>query len=291
MLRPAFSTVACPDWTLDRVARAAAEYGFRGVELRTVGDGGANAFASDPAFTDATKVRRVIDSAGIDLAGLGTGVRFDAPIFPPVLGHVFASRYASVVEGKRMVDLAAACGAPFVRVFAFQVPPPPAPLAPGDTRWSALKRICGRLSMVCDHARNRDVKVLIENGGDFASFIDLVKIIETVGSPLLGACYDLSAGVASGDNPVEAVKALGPALMSARVRDSRSGMPCRLGQGDLPVKGFVQALAASGSGAWLTYEWERAWRPELGGADSVLPEAARAMYEWSGITSSASAAA
>lgn len=291
MLRPAFSTVACPDWTLDRVARAAAEYGFRGVELRSAGDGGMNAFASDPASTDPSKVRHTVDAAGIDLAGIGTGVRFDAPIFPPVLGHVFASRYSSVVEGKRMVDLAAACGTPFVRVFAFQVPPPPAPLAPGDTRWSALRRICSRISMVCDHARNRDVKVLIENGGDFASFIDLVKIMETVNSPLLGACYDLAAGVASGDCPVDAVKALGPRLMTARIRDHKAGTPCWLGHGDLPVKAFVQSLAASGSGAWLTYEWERAWKPELGGADSVLPEAARVMYEWSGIKAGSAAAA
>jgi sugar phosphate isomerase/epimerase len=291
MLRPAFSTVACPDWTLERVANAAAEYGFRGVELRSVGDGSPNAFASDPAFSDPRKVKHTIDAAGVDLAGIGTGVRFDAPIFPPVLGHVFASRNASIREGKRMVDLAAACGAPSIRVFAFQVPPPPAPLAPGDTRWSALKRICARLSMVCDHARNRDVSVLIENGGDFASVIDLVKIIETVNSPLLGACYDLAAGVASGDNPADAVKVLGPRLIAARIRDTRAGKPCRLGQGELPVKAFVQALAASGSNAWLTYEWDRAWLPELAGADSVLPEAARLIYEWSGIKSAAAHAA
>lgn len=283
MLRPAFSSVACPDWPLERVATAAAEFGFRGVELRSSGDGSTAALASDPAFTEPAKVKRVFDEAGVDLCGLGTGVRFDAPVFPPVLGHVFASRNASVREGKRMVDLAAACGAPFVRVFAYQVPGAPVPLAPGDTRHSALRRICNRLGDVCDHARNRDVKVLIENGGDFASVIDLVKIIETVGSPLLHACYDLSAGVAAGDAPGEAVKTLGPRLKMLRVRDEKNGRPCPLGKGDQPVKACVSALAATGSDAWVVYSWDRAWLPELAAADQVLPEAAKALYEWSSI--------
>ncbi|MFM9958526.1 MAG: sugar phosphate isomerase/epimerase family protein [Phycisphaerales bacterium] len=291
MLRPAFSTVACPDWTLERVAAAAADYGFRGVELRSAGDGGANAFASDPAFSDPAKVRATIDRAGVDLAGIATGVKFDDPVFPPVLGHVFASRNATVRAGKRMVDLAAKCGAPFVRFFAFQIPGPPVPLAPGDTRWSALRRICNRLGDVCDHARHRDLRVLIENAGDFASYNDLVKIIETVNNPLLGACYDLRAGIAAGDDPVDAIKALGTRLMTARLRDTRAGRPCPLGQGELPVKSFVQALAAAGSSAWITYEWDRAWLPELAGADSVLPEASRLLYEWSGVKTTAAAAA
>lgn len=261
------------------------------MELRSVGDGGLNAFGCDPAMTDAGKVRGVIERAGVDLCGVATGVRFDAPVFPPVLGHVFAARYASVREGKRMVDLAAKCGAAFVRVFAYQVPGSPAPGVPGDTRWSALKRICSRLSMVCDHARNRDLRVLIENGGDFASFIDLVKIIETVGSPLLGACYDAAAGAASGDCPTEAVRALGPRLMMARVRDARGGTPCRLGQGGVPVKELVGALASSGSDAWVVYEWERAWLRSLAGAETVLPEAARLLHEWSGIKGAGAAAA
>ena len=48
MLKVAFSTVACPHWTLERAARAAAEYGYDGVELRTFDDGSGR-MACDPA--------------------------------------------------------------------------------------------------------------------------------------------------------------------------------------------------------------------------------------------------
>lgn len=282
MLRTAYSTVACPDWTLEQAARAAAEFGFRGVELRSAGDGGAGAFACDPAFTDPRKVRSIFDEAGVDISGIASGVRFDAPVFPPVLGHVFAARHASVSEAKRMIDLAAKCGAGFVRVFAYQIPGAPAPLVPGDTRWSALRRICARLADVCDHARNRDVRIQIENGGDFASFIDLTKIMDLVASPLLTACYDLSAGTAAGDKPADAVSALGTRISAVRVRDERGGVPCRLGQGEAPVKALIDALNGAGSDAWVTYSWDRAWLPELLGAEQVLPEAARRLNEWCG---------
>lgn len=291
MLKTAFSTVACPDWTTERVARAAAEYGYRAVELRTFADRCPDAFASEPAYTDPARVRAFFRDQGVLISGLATGIRFDAPVFPPVMGHVFSSRHASVREGKRAVELAAAVGASYVRVYAHRVPGSPAPLVPADTKWSALRRITARLREVCDHARNRDLRVVIENGADFASCIDLAKIIELVGSPLLGACYDLDAGVASGDHPADAVRLLGDRLLAARVSDRRMGVPCPLGQGDLPVRPFIHALRDSGSSAWVVYTWEKAWLPNLAQPDQVLPVASCLLHDWCGRVAQATAAA
>ncbi len=36
-MKPAFSTVACPEWTLEDVAEFAGRSGYQGVELRTFG--------------------------------------------------------------------------------------------------------------------------------------------------------------------------------------------------------------------------------------------------------------
>ncbi len=291
MLRTAFSTVACPDWTLDRVARAAAEYGFRGVELRSFGDGDTHAFASEPASTDPAKVRALFRDNGVDLCGLGTGVRLDAPVFPPMMGHVFAKRYAGVRAGKRMVDLAAATGARYIRVFALEVPGAPVPGVPGDTKWSALRRITNRLRDICDHARNRDVRVLIENAADFAGARDLAKIIELVGSPLLGASYDIGAGVAAGDKDQDAVKLLGPRLEAVRVRDTKAGRPCLPGQGDLPIRAVCEALNAAGSSAWVVFAWDKAWLPDLAAPETALPEASRVLTSWCGLAVAGAAAA
>lgn len=274
MLRPAFSTVACPDWTLERVAQAAAEFRFDGVELRTFGQGKSE-FACDPGLTDPAKVRRLFGDMGVQIAGLATGVRFDAPIFPPVLGNLLPQREASVREGKRSVQLGAACGTRYVRVFGFEI-------GQRENRKAAVTRIAERLGKVCDHARNRDVLVLLENAASFPGAQDLMEIIDRVASPQLGACYDLASGHAVGETPRDAVAALGKAIKMVRVRDTEDGRPVPLGQGELPNRELITALRSAGVDAWLTFTWDRAWMPDLAPPERVLPEAAHRLWEWIG---------
>src|SRR5690606_1814955 len=119
MIKPAFSTVACPDWTLERVFRTAAEYGYEGVELRTFGFG-STCVACDPARTATEKIQALSEETGVRIATLATGISFEAPIRPPVIGRVISDTERPQREAKRMVDLAVAINAPFVRVFGFR---------------------------------------------------------------------------------------------------------------------------------------------------------------------------
>ena len=278
MIRLAFSTVACPTWTLERVAAAASHWGYLGVELRTFGQGGSQ-FASDPGLIDGRKLRRVLDDAGAELAGLATGVRFDAPIFPPVLGQLMPWNDASVREGRHMVSIARECGTEYVRVYAFE-------LAGRERTSAAIKRIAGRLSKVCDQARNRDVTVLLENGGGFARAADILEIIEAVNSPQLAACYDGAAAWQAGEDVAQGCALLAGRLRMVRVRDVREGRPARLGMGDAPCRALVRAAvdadAVWGTDPWVVYTWDRAWLPELSPAEEVLPHAAPLIAEWAG---------
>ncbi|MFB3431299.1 MAG: sugar phosphate isomerase/epimerase family protein [Phycisphaerales bacterium] len=276
MFKIAFSTVACPDWSLRDVARKAAGWEFDGVELRSFGEGSTR-FVCDPGLTDAAKVRRIFSGSGVEIAGVATGVKFDDAIFPPVMGNILLSqREAGVPEGRHFVDLAQGIGARYVRTFGFDIPQFPPP----QTRDGTLNRIAARLAKVCDHARYRDCFVMIENGGSFATAEDLAEIIAKVNSPLLMACYDLFAAHTVGDDIEAGIEMLGPRLAMARLRDRKDGTPVALGEGELPCAEFVKALAKSGFGGWLTYEWEKAWLDELADADSVLPHVAQTVYGW-----------
>lgn len=278
MLRPAFSTVACPSWTLDRVAASAGDWGYLGVELRSFGQGGTD-FACDPGLTDGVKVRRLFADAGVEVCGVASGVRFDAPVFPPVIGHILPAREASIREGKHMISVARDCGAPFMRVFAFEV-------QGREGRRSVLRRVCDRIYKVCDFARNRDVRVVIENGGTFARAEDLIEIMDRVRLPQLAACYDGTTAWQAGEDPAAGVAAIGPRLAVARLRDLRENRPARLGTGEAPCREFVQSLRACdetwGNDPWLVYTWDRAWLPELAPAEEVLPKAAQLIFDWSG---------
>lgn len=273
MIKPAFSTVACPDWTLDEVAANAARYGFAGVELRTFGERSTQ-LACDPALTADEKALAMFRAVGVEVVSLGTSVSFHHPITPPLIGQVIGDTERSVREAKRAVDRAVALECPYVRVFGFAVPE-------REKRRRALDRIGGRLAMVADHAEKTGVKIVVQNGGSFRTAADLVELIRAVGSPLVGACYSLEVAVKEGEDVAAGAKLLGDRLWMARLKDLDSeGLPRPLGAGVLPCKQMVAALVANGFDGPLVYEWDRLWFPKIARAAEVLPGAALQIFQW-----------
>lgn len=275
MFRTAFSTVACPDWTLQRIAQAASDYGYDAVELRTFGSGSTQ-FAGDPALTSPEKVRRLFADTGVGICSVATSVAFDAPIAPPVIGRV-ADTELSVRQAKSAIDLAASIECPYVRVFGFE-------FGQREKRGSAVARIAQRLALAVDGARNLGVKVVVENGGSFSRASDLLELIGNVKSNLLGAAYANAVAAAAGEDPIEGAAMLGDSLWVAKVRDrDANGNLCPIGEGILGCDAFVRSLAASEFAGPVVVEWDRAWVPGLEAADVVLPRSLRRLYEWSGL--------
>lgn len=274
--RIAFSTIACPEWPLERVIESASAWGYEGVELRSFGTGSTR-FACDPAMTGGDKLRRLFMASGLEPAGVATGLALDAPIFPPVVGHLLARSWACVDEGRSLVEMAKGFGAPHVRLFPFRVPK-----GPLESRHGTLKRIAARAARLAQACRHHGVTILMENGGDFGSAQDLLEIVDAAGHPGVRACYDIAAGVSAGDDPVSAVAMLGDALDMVRVRDRQGDNPVELGAGELPNRAVVEALGQRRFGGWLTYEWERAWIEGLASPELVLPKAVRTLSQWLG---------
>ncbi len=271
---PAFSTLATPDWTLAQIAQRAAALGFQAVELRTFGDDSRN-FAGDPALTSDAKVRTLFREAGLDIACIASSVRFDEPIFPPVLGYLLPGVDRSLREGKRAVDLAVGVESPLVRVFGYEIPA-------YEKRTAAVARIVERLRGVVDHADKTGVRIVLENGGSFSTAAELREVIDAINSPLLGAAYSPATAVLAGDDPIAAIQTLGAKLWLARVKDFKNGTPCFLGEGDAHCREFVAALVAAGYTGPLVFEWDRAWIPGLAPAEEALAHASRTMYQWLG---------
>jgi sugar phosphate isomerase/epimerase len=271
-MKIAFSTVACPEWTLERVASSAREAGYLGVELRGFGDA-SRAFASDPFLIDAAKVRRVLDQVGVRVASLATGVRYDAPINPPMVGHFLFDQEASVHAAKRAVDVAAAIEAPFVRVFGFEV-------QGADRPANALERIQNRLYLTCDHARTTGVQVVLENGGSFVRAADQAAMLDRVKHTLMRAAYSIQIGALAGDDPAEAVAMLGERLTIVKVRPYVNGVPAAVDANDPLIARTFARLREIGYTGWVVYELDRAWGRGQGPADvgATLKASAQALY-------------
>jgi sugar phosphate isomerase/epimerase len=274
MPTPAFSTVATPDWTLAQVTQRAAALGFQAVELRTFGDD-SRQFACDPALTSDDKVRSLCRQAGIDVVCVSSSVRFDEPVFPPVIGYLSPNVDKSIREGKRAVDLAVSVEAPFVRVFGFEIPA-------YEKRSAAVKRITERLIAVVDHADKTGVRVVVENGGSFSSAAQLRELIDAVNSPLCGAAYSPATAAKVGDDSIAAIRTLGDKLWLVHLKDAKNGTPCPLGEGELRCKEFVAALVAARFTGPIVFEHDRAWLPGLAPAEDALAQASRTLYNWLG---------
>lgn len=272
-MKPAFSTVATPDWTLPRIAERAKAWGFLGVEFRSFGFG-STAIAGDPALTSPEKVRGLFGRAGVEIASIATSVRFDAPVTPPVVGHLLDTR-RSVREAHGAVDLAVQLECPFVRVFGFEI-------ESSESRRSAVARIADRLAQAADHCEKSGVRLMLENGGSFATSADLAEIIDRAGSALVSAAYSLGVGQRAGERPGDAVNVLGDRLVCAKVRDYRDGLPCAIGEGDLRCRESVEGLARAGFGGWLVVEHDRLWFPHAPAAEEIMPRAAATLFDWLG---------
>lgn len=270
----AFSTVACPDWTLDLVAARAAAWGYTGVELRTFGFG-PTPLACDPCLTSPAKIRGIFNDVGVSIVSLGTSIRFDAPIQPPIVGRVLVDQERPVRQAKRLIDLAAQLECPAVRVFAFEAQTSERPEA-------AMGRITERLWKVIDHADRTGVRLAIENGGSYPRARDIRAFVESSPSALLGVSYSSAVAHAAGDDPAAEVPGLAPSLLLLRVKDLDHGRPVPLGQSGSTSQQAIKAVRTYAPSVPVVVEWDRAWLPDLADAATVLPGAAKLVNSWLG---------
>lgn len=276
-MKIAFSTVGCPELSLEQVARSASNWGYQGVELRVSPDGvGASPVASDPMRADPAGMRDLFDDAGVDIVGLATGIRYDQTVWPPVVGRLFQSEEIGVAETKSAVERAAESGAFYVRVFGHQLPG-------GEPRGWGVRRVSDRLALAAQTARNTAVRVLIENSGSFSRASELAELHGLVSSPFLSMSYNIVPAWMAGEDPAEACGLLMGNLSVVKVGDvGEDGRPAPLGRGRLPVEMFVRTLRDRGYRGWIVYEYPKLWRPELGESGGVLREAAELLYAWAG---------
>lgn len=273
----AFTTLACHDWTLDRIARLAGELAYDSVELRTFGFGQSQ-IVSDPALSDPLKVRGTLADHGVAPCCIATSLKFDRTVFPPVLGRAITDQEIEARQAKRLIDLAARMDCPAIRVYAFEP-------HKRESRASAVRRIVWRLGMAVDAARNTGVRVLLENGGGFATAAELREILDQIQSPWLGAYYSVAPARQAGEDPVGAIDLLGDRLAMVRLKGLRGGRPCLLADGDDPNADVVRALTARRFAGTLCYSFDPLWhvgqtRTPLPAPEEALRHAVETIYAW-----------
>ena len=266
MMKLAFSTLGCPSWELEDVARAAREYGYAGVELRALG-GGLDLLAR-PEFQpgQVARTREWLAGQGLEVCCVDTSCTFDSADE--------AERRRQVEIAARHCELAAALGAPLIRVFPDLVPE-------GATFEETRDRISESLREVARLAP-RGVRVGLETHGDFAGGHVTADIMRRAGHPNLCVIWDAANTFAAGEAVEETAAAVAPYLAHVHLRDARPmgkehWTPVLAGRGLVPFDRVATELRRLDYGGYVSFEFEKYWHPEIEEPEVSLPDFAAAM--------------
>jgi sugar phosphate isomerase/epimerase len=283
--RIAFSTLAFPDVTLAQAVALGRSWGYTGVELRLI-DGELIDPAMSPADRDA--VRRTAGAAGLPIVAVDSSIRLTDPEPGPEL--------------RQFLELASDWESPLVRVFGGALPdaappdhapsdhaPPDHAASPGGSaaRRARLGAAARVLEAAAPAAERLGVAIGVETHDSFSASRVVAELLALVDAPSVGAVWDSHHPYRMGEQPAEIYAHLAPRILLAQVKDARRA-PERadgwqlvlLGEGEVPVRGMLEVLAAGGYPGWISVEWEKRWHPEIEEPEVALPQHLKLLDTW-----------
>lgn len=259
-MKLAFSTLACPDWGLEEILDTARANGYEGVELRFYQGSLDLPRAVSALPGGAREFRRRFQRVGVAICCLDTSIELTAA-------------NGGLGEGEQMIELALALGAPYLRVFGGETPA-------GETEGRALQRASERLARLARRAAQRGLRTLVETHDAFSRSARVAELISLVGNEGAGVLWDFQHPFRLQESPPQTARLIGSQTYHIHAKDAkRNGALALLGQGDIPLKDLLAELHKLGYKEYVSFEWEKAWHPELPAPEIALPHAARHLSE------------
>jgi sugar phosphate isomerase/epimerase len=260
------STLGCPAWSLEDVAERAQEYGYDGVELRLL-DGEVITPAAVRANRD--RLGRLF-VGGPRLITLGTSIRIATP--QP------DERSRQLRELIEFIELARELGVPAVRVFGGRG-------AEGESFATTVDRAADFLNRAAEAAETAGVMIALETHDDFSKSEAVAAALAPVPSRSVAALWDVHHPYRMGENVAQAWTNLANRLAEVHVKDAirrpdGSWQLVELGQGEVPVREIVRALALRGYDGYVVDEWEKKWHPEIPEPEVAFPHDLQKLKEW-----------
>lgn len=259
-----FSTLGCPDWSLDQVLDFAVKHHYSGIEIRGLQrelDLTKSRYFNTPQAIKETK--RKLSDKGIAIVGLGSSA---------AMHHADAAeRTKAFDEAEKFIDLAEQVGSPYVRVFPDKLPKE-------QDKQGTLNRIADGLNELGRYARNSQVGVLMETHGDLVYADDLVKVMNSVAEENVGLVWDISnMWMVTKEAPAKVYPKLSKWIRHTHLKDLKMANDkaeyTLMGEGEVPIFSAIDLLVKGGYKGYYSFEWEKLWHPEI-----AEPEVAFAQY-------------
>lgn len=258
----AFSTLACPQWSIEQAIQAASDYGYDALEWR-LADGELITATLSEQIRDrlvaATRARH------LPVITLDTSCR--------LLYNDEPQRLATLDEATAMLQLAHDLGAPAIRVFGGDP-------APHVTMAASMAAAAAMLGAIAERARSFGVRVLVETHDALWSHTSNTRtLLDTANMSNTGIIWDVYHTCRAGESPAGAAQILGATIASVHIKDGRQTADgwqlCLPGEGDIPLGQIFRALHAQNYQGPFCFEWEKLWHPELAAPEVALPMGVR----------------
>lgn len=261
-IQPCFSTLGCPDYSLERVAALALEFDVPFLELRVL-ENRLDLPEHLQNFPGGwSGAREFLKERGLEVRVLGTSFK--------LVGH----DRKQWEELRKFAELAEALGAPYLRAFGGGTWGQP--LSPADYQDAAAAAARWE-----DERRRRGWKVnlLVETHDAFSASGPCLRLLELLSTPLDFIWDSHHTWRLGGEDPLRTWELLAPRVRHVHIKDSINVPSARHpytyvlpGEGQMPARAALAALEQGGFSGAVSLEWEKMWHPYL----PPLPEALQA---------------
>ncbi len=262
-MKLSFSTLGCPQYTLDQVLSTATDNGYDGVEIRFLRGEVALEKLDEFSATGLPQTKAALDRNGVEVACLDTSVRFTSP--DP------AERAKQLEAARTYAGYAAALGAPYIRVFGGTVP------ETSPEREDTTRRIAEGLAEAAAAVRSEGVTAVLETHDSFCTSAQVAELLAYAPNDDLGILWDVLHSYRNGEALEDTWAALGDRIRHVHLKDSANYSPTSFdfrltGEGTMPIQEFVALLQRAGYDGYLSFEWEKAWHPEIDEPEVAIPQ-------------------
>ncbi|MEP6726351.1 MAG: sugar phosphate isomerase/epimerase family protein [Bacteroidota bacterium] len=263
-----FSTLGCPDWSVQQIIDFAAAHGYQGIELRGILKQmdltKCNEFSSPAKITDTLARMKAKKLQFVDL-GSSCNLHFADP----------AKRKENLDGAKQFIDLAQQIHCPYVRVFPNNFPK-------DQEKKATIDLIVKGLQELGDYAKGKNVMVLMETHGEVVHSEDLATIMQSVNHPQTGLIWDVAnMWTITKEPPAQVYDKLKKYIHHTHIKDAKlvNGEPqyVFLGKGEVPIFEAIDLLQKGGYKGYYSFEWEKMWHPELAAPELALADYPEAM--------------
>ena len=272
-----FSTLGCPDYTFDQMIDLAKRNGYGGIEFRIYKGSVDYQEAEEFSRENIKATRKLFNSNGIEIACCSSSIRFSIPDEE--------ERQKNYKLAQRYFEMASDLGCKYVRVFGGPYPinfsgqkSEPfidkfrAEIAPEKTR-GLTQRMCDEWIMesyghIGEMGKSYGVMPLMETHDDFADGQRVRDIVDGCGSDNFGILWDCLHPFRYGHDLQKTFDVIKDKVHHVHMKDSKDltpwgFVPALVGEGEMDIKGALTILKNSEYSDYISFEWEKAWFPEV----------------------------